>query len=370
MHRVIDLTPNGFPMWPDTPVARLFRIAVPIILAPMAGEASTPELAAAVSNAGGLGSLGAAYSQPSAIRDMIRATRALTPRPFGVNLFIPSGESPDSAKVAQAWTALAPWRDRYGVADALPSLALPDFDAQLAVVTEEKPPVFSFAFGTLPGPRIAALKAAGIVVVGTATTVPEAERLEADGVDAIVAQGAEAGAHRGTFLGAFDDSLVGLMALVPAMVDRVRVPVIAAGGIMDGRGVAAALMLGATAVQLGTAFLVAAESGASTAWKQSVLAQTADATRITRAFSGRAARGISNRFMAEIGSRQDELPGFPALNYLTRGIRAAAAKAGDAEALSLWAGQGAPLARPMQAGELVRLLIEETSRRLDEGFQG
>ena len=357
-------------MWPDTPVARLFQVAVPIVLAPMAGEASTPALAAAVSNGGGLGSLGAAYSSPDAIRQMIRATRALTDKPFAINLFVIDPVTADPAKVTAARAVLEPWRARYGVADDVPGLALPDLDVQLQAIIEERPAGFSFAFGALSPDRIAALKQAGIIVVGTATTVPEAIRLEADGVDAIAAQGAEAGAHRGSFLDAFENSMVGTMALVPAIVDRVKVPVIAAGGIMDGRGIAAALMLGAAGVQLGTAFLTCPECGASEAWKGALLAQKADATQVTRAFSGRPARGIRNRFMAEIGARQAELPGFPALNSLTRGIRGAAAKAGDAEALSLWAGQGAPLARRLPAGELLRTLIDETSRRLDEGFQG
>src|SRR5579883_824818 len=357
-------------MWPDTPVARLFQVAVPIVLAPMAGEASTPEPAAAVSNGGGLGSLGAAYSSPDAIRRMIRATRGLTDKPFAVNLFVTTPEAHDPAKVSAARAILAPWRDRYGVPDDPPALSLPDLDAQLTVIVEERPAVFSYAFGALSRDRIAALKQAGIIVVGTATTVPEAIRLEEDGVDAIAAQGAEAGAHRGSFLDAFENSMVGTMALVPAMVDRVRVPVIAAGGIMDGRGIAAALMLGATGVQLGTAFLACPECGASAAWKKTLLDQRADSTEITRAFSGRPARGIRNRFMAEIGDRQRELPAFPVLNSLTRGIRGAAAKQGDPEALSLWAGQGAPLARQLPAAELLRTLIDETSKRLDEGFQG
>ena len=358
-------------MWPDTPVARLLQVAVPIVLAPMAGEASTPALAAAVSNGGGLGSLGAAYSSPDAIRQMIRATRVLTDKPFAINLFVTASMTADPAKVSAARSILAPWRDRYGVPDDLPpGLSLPDLDAQLQVIIEERPAVFSYAFGALARDRIAALKQAGIIVVGTATTVPEAMRLEADGVDAIAAQGAEAGAHRGSFLGAFENSMVGTMALVPAMVDRVKIPVIAAGGIMDGRGIAAALMLGAAGVQLGTAFLACPECGASAAWKKALLDQRADSTEVTRAFSGRPARGIRNRFMAEIGARQAELPGFPALNSLTRGIRGAAAKAGDAEALSLWSGQGAPLARQLPAAGLLKTLIDETARRFDEGFQG
>jgi nitronate monooxygenase len=336
----------------------------------MAGEPDRPELVAAVSNAGGLGSIGAAYDQPRAIRAKIRAARALTGRPFAVNLFIPTTPDDDLSRIEAARTLLAPWRERHGVPDTAPTLAMPDFEAQLAVVIEERPAVLSFTFGSLAPEHVARLKAAGIAVVGTATTVPEAERLEADGVDVIAAQGAEAGAHRGTFLAPAQDSLIGLMALLPAMVDRVRVPVIAAGGIMDGRGIAAALMLGAMGVQLGTAFLVSPESGAPEAWKAAILAGGADSTHVTRVFSGRHARGIRNAMMAELSKREAELPGFPAMNSLTRGIRGAAGSRGDAESMALWAGQGAQLARSMPAGDLVRALTVETSRRLGEGFQG
>lgn len=358
-------------MWPDTPLIRLLRTAVPIVQAPMAGEVNTSALVAAVSEAGGLGSLGLAYSQPEAIRDMIRAVRALTAKPFAVNLFTPLADPEDPAKIAQARQALAPWRTRYGLPDTLPeSFAMPDFDRQVAVLTEEKPRVVSFTFGVPPDGCIAALKQAGIVTVGTATTVAEAEMLDKAGMDAIVAQGAEAGAHRGTFLAAIEDSLVGLMALVPAMVDRVRVPVIAAGGIMDGRGIAAALMLGAAGVQMGTAFLVSQESGANPAWKNAVLNARAEDTAITRAFSGRSARGIRNGFMADIDPRTEALPGFPTLNGLTRSIRARASKAGDPDAMSLWSGQAAPLARPMAAGDLIRRLALEADQRLAEGFAG
>ncbi len=358
-------------MWPDTPVIRLFGTAVPIVQAPMAGETDRPELTAAVSNAGGLGSIDAAYLQPDAVRERIRAVRALTGRPFAVNLFVPPGGAAAAPEqVARGKQLLKPWRDRYGVPEDDPPLTLPDFDAQFATVLAEKPAVFSFTFGRLAADKMRALKAAGIVVVGTATTVPEAEQLEADGVDAIVAQGAEAGAHRGSFLAPVEESLVGLMALVPAMVDRVKVPVIAAGGIMDGRGIAAALMLGAMGVQLGTAFLPAPESGAPEAWKKAVLTAKADATSVTRVFSGRHARGIRNGMMTDLEKVAQELPPFPVTNALTRGIRGAAGKAGDAEGLSLWAGQGAPLARAMPAGDLLRALSAETGLRLDEGYQG
>jgi len=357
-------------MWPDTPAIRLFKTAVPIVQAPMAGETDRPELVAAVSNAGGLGSIGAAYAQPDAIQAEIQAVRRLTSRPFAVNLFVPTEGDISPAKITRARALLASWRARYDLPDDVTNLALPNFDDQLAVVLSERPAVFSFTFGSLPADLIAALKRAGIAVVGTATTVPEAERLEADGVDAIVAQGSEAGAHRGSFLAPAPESLVGLMALIPAMTDRVRVPVIAAGGIMDGRGIAAALMLGAAGVQLGTAFLVCDESGAPAAWKNAVLTQKADNTGVTRIFSGRHARGIRNAMMTELEENATGLPDFPAMNALTRAIRAAAGKAGDKDALSLWAGQAAALARAMPAGDLVRTLSFETGRRLDEGFQG
>jgi nitronate monooxygenase len=358
-------------MWPDTPVIRLFGTAVPITQAPMAGETDRPALTAAVSNAGGLGSIGGAYLAPDALRERIRAVRALTDRPFAVNLFIPVGDEDEPPeRIARAETLLAPWRARYGIGDDRPALGMPDFAAQFAVVLEERPAVFSFTLGRLSPDRIRALRAADIVAVGAATTVPEAEALESDGVDAIVAQGAEAGGHRGSFLAPVDHSLIGLMALIPAMVDRVGVPVIAAGGIMDGRGIAAALMLGAQGAQLGTAFLVTPESGAPEAWKTAILTGAADATLVTRIYSGRHARGVRNAMMDDLEKNVAELPGFPAMNGLTRGIRGAAGKVGDTDGLSLWAGQAAPLARALPAGNLVRVLSLETSQRLDEGFQG
>ncbi len=336
----------------------------------MAGEPDRPELTAAVSSAGGLGSAGVAYLQPESLREHIRIIRGLTDRPFAVNLFAPAPSDASPEKIARARELLGPLRSRFGVTDEAPILTMPDFEAQLAVVIEEKPAVLSFTFGNLTGQQVARLKNAGIVVVGTATTVPEAEALEASGVDAIVAQGAEAGAHRGTFLKSFSQSLIGLMALVPAMVDRVRVPVIAAGGIMDGRGIAAALMLGATGVQLGTAFLVSSESGADRSWKNEILALTSDRTQVSRVYSGRPARGIRNLMMETLETHIEELPGFPAMNSLTRAIRSAAAKSGDTGAQSLWAGQGAVLARAMPAGDLLRALADETGRRLDEGYRG
>jgi nitronate monooxygenase len=216
---------------------------------------------------------------------------------------------------------------------------------------------FSFTFGTLARELTDRLRENGTHVVGTATTVEEGTRLERDGVDAVVAQGAEAGGHRGTFLGDVQDSLIGTMALVPQMVDALSIPVIAAGGIMDGRGLAAALTLGAEAVQMGTAFLTCEESGAHHAFKNAVLESTEDQTAITRAFSGRAARGIENRFLVEVGAHEQEIPPFPVQNALTRDVRAAAQEQNRPEFMSLWSGQGLRLARSNTAAELIRSAI-------------
>ncbi len=222
------------------------------------------------------------------------------------------------------------------------------------------PQSFSFTFGVLPPSAIAAIKGRGMVLLGTATTVEEALALEQAGVDAVVAQGSEAGGHRGTFAGDFDAGSVGTVALVPQIADAVEVPVIASGGIMDGRGIAAALALGASAVQMGTAFLTCDEAGIPEAYKAAILAAREHETRLTRAFSGRPARGIVNRFMTEVERSREAILPFPLQNALTRPLRAAAAKQGRAEFLSLWAGQGVRLARRQSAASLVQRLAAET----------
>ncbi|HEX9052225.1 MAG TPA: nitronate monooxygenase, partial [Anaeromyxobacter sp.] len=342
--------------WPRILADRI-GIEYPVFQAPMAGGPSTPELVAAVSNAGGLGSMGAAYVPADALRQAIRATRALTSRPFCVNVFAPEASpSPSPDDVARAQAALAPFRTEVGLAAAaLPAAGQP-FRDQLRVALEERVPVFSFTFGALAPEDVAALARNGALVMGTATTVREARALEATGVHAVVAQGAEAGGHRGTFLGPVEGGLAGTLALVPQLVDAVRVPVVAAGGIMDGRGIAAALALGAAGAALGTAFLACPESGASRPYKEAILARRdADETTLTRAFSGRWARGLRNRFTEALASAP-VLP-YPFQNALTADLRREAAKAGKTDLLSLWAGQGVPLARARPAGELLRELV-------------
>jgi nitronate monooxygenase len=350
-------------MWPKI-LAERIGIDYPIILAPMAGGPSTPELVASVCEAGGLGSLGAGYLAPDAIRAAIREIRALTGRPFAVNLFIPdrNAEPPTEAAVQAAAKALEPIRRELRLTGAPRLGTPPDFEAQLAVIKEERVPVFSYTFGALDDRRVGELHELGTIVLGSATTVEEARLLEATGVDAVVAQGAEAGGHRGTFTVKPERALIGTMALVPQVVDAVRVPVVAAGGIMDGRGIVAALALGAAAVQLGTAFLACPESGANALHKKSMLARYAeDPTRLTRAFSGKMVRGFSNRFMAEIEEAGAILP-YPYQNSLTGEIRQAAVQQGRAEFASMWAGQGAPMATAKPAGQLIRELIAEAEQ--------
>jgi nitronate monooxygenase len=334
----------------------------PILLAPMAGSGGTPELAAAVSNAGGLGAWGGAYAKPDEIAAAIRRIRQLTARPFNINLFAGGYESDRKVDPQPMLEIVRQAHARLGLPPpVLPPVAANPFDEQLAVVLEERPPVFSFTFGMPSSEQIAALKKRGIAVIGTATTVDEARRLAQAGVDAIVAQGAEAGAHRGSFAAPFEDSMVPVATLVRDICVSVALPVIASGGIMDGRDIAAAMMLGAAAVQLGTAFLPCPESGAPAVYKRALLEAKADATVITRAYSGRPARGIANTFIAMVAGNEHAILPFRQQNDLTRPMRNAAGRQGDAGFISLWAGQGVARSRAMPAAELVRILVDESS---------
>ena len=344
-----------------TNLMRHVGMAHPIIQAPMAGGGDTPELVAVVSNSGALGFIGAAYLTPEQIESAAAEVRARTSRPFGINLFAPTA-AVDPPSIPKAMIArLGPYFAELGL--PLPNSAssqVPRFDEQLAASLECGVSCFSFTFGLLPADAVERIKARKVFLIGTATTVEEAVQLEKSGVDAIVAQGSEAGGHRGTFATDFAQGMVGAISLVPQVVDAVRLPVIASGGIMDGRGIVAALMLGAQAVQMGTAFLTCHEAGVPDVYKQAILNAREDQTRITRAFSGRPARGIINRFMTEM--EQDgggSIPQFPIQNALTRPLRTAAAKQGRAEFLSLWAGQAAKLARRQSTSELIERLARE-----------
>jgi nitronate monooxygenase len=343
-------------------LASMMGVEHAIILAPMAGGTSTPALVAAVSNAGGLGSLGAGYMTPDDIAKAIAEIHARTDKPFAVNLFAGGYDGTGSSDTAAMLKLIAPWHERLGLPPPTASAgSLPPFERQVEAVLQANVAVFSFTFGIPSVDIIVRMRERGTKLVGTATTVAEARALEQAGVDAIVAQGSEAGAHRGTFIASLEDSLVGTIALVPQMADAVTVPVIASGGIMDGRGIVAAAALGASGVQLGTAFLACPESGAPPAHKAAIRAARDDGTMLTRAFSGRLARGITNAFAAAMRGHEDALLPYPAQNNLTRPMRTAAARLGNANYLSLWAGQAAPLAREMPAAELVAQLLSETA---------
>lgn len=336
----------------------------------MAGGGDTPALVAAVCEAGGLGSIGATYLTPQQIVDFCAAVRGKTQRQFGINLFVPDAPLPGPIETAPAVARVAPFFEEVGLPrPEPPAPPARDFDAQLDAALEGGAALFSFTFGMLPTAAGQKVKARGLLLAGTATTVDEAIELERAGIDVVVAQGSEAGGHRGTFAGgmdlaAFDTAMIGTLALVPQIVDAVRIPVVASGGIMDGRGIAAVLALGAAGAQLGTAFLTCDEAGVPDAYKQAILDAHEDQTRITRAFSGRPARGIVNRFMREVEApwwpQHFSILPFPLQNALTRPLRTAAAKQGRAEFLSLWAGQGVRMARRMKTADLVATLAEET----------
>jgi nitronate monooxygenase len=332
----------------------------PILLAPMAGAGGTPELAAAVSNAGGLGAWGGAYAKPDEIAGAIRRIRQLTQRPFSVNLFAGGYETDRKVDPQPMLEIMAEAHAKLGLPPPLlPPVPADPFDAQLEAVLEERPPIFSFTFGMPSAAQIAALKKRGIAVTGTATTVQEARQLQQAGVDAIAAQGAEAGAHRGSFAAPFEHSIIPLAVLVCEICASTALPVIASGGIMDGRDVAKAMALGAAAVQLGTAFLPCPESGAAPAYKRALLEAKTDTTVITRAFSGRPARGLTNAFIAMVAGKEDSILPFRQQNDLTRPMRNAAGQRGIADFISLWAGQGVARSRAMPAANLVKTLVDE-----------
>ena len=333
---------------------------------PRWGGPSTPALVAAVSEAGGLGSLAGGYLPPARLRADIAAVREATSKPFAVNLFVPTPAEPSADEVERALASLEPFRLLLGLPPR-PSAGGPwaeDFDAQVAVLVEERVPVTSFTFGLLPASATAALHDAGSLLVGTATTVEEAVTLVSAGSDFVCAQGSEAGAHRGTFLAAPEQSLIGTLALVPQVRDAVDVPVLAAGGIMDGRGVAAALSLGAGAAVLGTAFLQTPEAGTSAPHRKALAAASETSTALTTQITGRMARGIENRMMHDL--RDVTVPPYPVMHTLTAELRRRATERDVPDLMSLWCGQGIRLATELPAAELVRRLVEDAAATITQ----
>jgi nitronate monooxygenase len=354
-------------MPPSPKLLELLQIDLPIVQAPMAGV-STPAMAAAVALAGALGSLGLGATDAAGARRMIAATRERSSRSLNVNVFCHAPPRPDAAREAAWVERLRPEFAAFGVEPPRVLRAVyrsfVEDDDMLTALVEERPRVVSFHFGVPSPGRVRALRQAGIVLLGSATSVEEGRLLAAAGVDAVVAQGYEAGGHRGVFDPDADDDRLGTLALTRLLVRRLDVPIIAAGGIMDGAGIAAALSLGASAAQLGTAFVACPESQAEAGHRAALASDAANHTVMTRAVSGRPARCLANRFTAwgrDAAAR--EIPGYPVAYDAAKALHAAAKAAGESGFGAQWAGQGAPLARALPAAELVTTLAAEIPAR-------
>ncbi|MET3720607.1 MULTISPECIES: nitronate monooxygenase [unclassified Arthrobacter] len=340
-------------------ITELLGTDVPVVLGPFGGVSSV-ELTAAVSDGGGLGSYGLYGYSSDAILTTAAQLRNATAKPFALNLWIPTGDETTSiphTDFDQYVGTLKPYFDEVGLPlPEMPGQYMPDYDEQVAATLEAGPAVVSFVFG-VPAPELVEeAHRLGIVLIGTATTVAEAVALEAGGVDAVVASGMESGGHRVSFLKPAEESLIGTFALVPQVVDAIRIPVIAAGGIADHRGYAAARALGADAVQVGSAFLATRESAAVPAYRHLLHSAAAGETVLTRVLSGRLARGIPNRIIGELSQVTERAP-FPVQNWLTGRFRPQAAAQGNTELMSLWAGQATPLIRHETAAEVLSELL-------------
>lgn len=333
----------------------LGELAEPIVQAPLAGGPSTPALAIAVCEAGGLGFLASGYKQAEAVRREIEQVRAATERPFGVNLFVPGERPADPATVRAYLEQLMPEAARQDAELGEPRFDDDGWEAKLELVREQRPAVVSFTFGCPPADVIGSLQDHDIAAWVTVTAVEEAEQASAAGADALVVQGIEAGGHRGGFADNDGVDGWGLLALLRVVATTVSKPLIAAGGIADGASVAAVLCAGAAAAQVGTALMLSPEAGTTRAQRE-LLGQPIP-TRLTRAFTGRTARGLVNRFLDEHSAAAPS--GYPEIHHATSSLRAAARRRGDADAFNLWAGQAHTLARELPAAEIVRRLGDE-----------
>jgi nitronate monooxygenase len=353
-------------MWNDTAVARRLGIRYPIVQGPFGGGLSSPRLVAAVSNAGGLGSFGAQGMPAERIREVVHEIRSLTALPFAVNLWVSTEDAGALATTRNAYeaavAALAPFFSELHVPPpACPRRGWPGFDEQVSALLDARPPAFSFVFGVPSMAVVEECRRRSIVTIGTATTVDEAVALEESGVDIVVASGSEAGGHRPSFLRPPETSLTGLFSLVPEVCEAVDIPVIAAGGIADGRGIAAAFALGAEGVQIGTAFLACEESNAPPAHREALFGSRAVQTVLTRAFSGRLARGLRNPLADALEQRPESLLPYPLQGQLVGALREEAIRRGRTDLISLWSGQSRSLLRHRRATELFAHLVEGTS---------
>ena len=356
-------------MWRSTEVSKRLNLTAPIIQGPFGGGLSAVDLTVAVSEAGGLGSFGVHHLSGTQLKEIAKNIRAKTSRPFALNLWIPYQDSDDpqisDAEFQNSLDRLAPYYKELDLEPPKrPARFSPSYEEQLEALLEAKPAAFSFVFGIPSAEILTRCRELNILTLGAATTADEAVALERAGVDMIVATGFEAGGHRVSFLRSAEDSLTGTFALIPQVVDAVKVPVIAAGGIADGRGIAAALMLGAHGVQIGTAFLACKESAASNVHREQLFSANAKFTALTHAFSGRLARGIRNRFMDELQQYAEQLPMYPVQNWLTGQMKPAAIAQNRHNLMSLWSGQAAPLLRHKTAAALFESLVAETTQAM------
>lgn len=357
------MPPNAYPRTANEATRRL-GIQHPIVQGPFGGGLSSVVLASTVSQLGGLGSFGAHMLAADRIGPLVDELRAATSQPFALNLWVSDhdagGLDLDQASLDAAWPLFAPFFRELGVErPAQLERGHPAFDEQIDALIEARPPVFSFVFGIPSRTVLDACRRRGIVTIGTATSIAEAEALDTSGVDLIVATGAEAGGHRPSFLARAEDSLVGTFTLVQLVSRRVRAPVIAAGGIADGAGARAALTLGAQAAQIGTAFLACRESATTDAHRDLLFGDAAQRTVLTRAFTGRLARGLQNRWTEQMAVHAERLPPFPITGWFVSKLRAAALAAGRTDLISLWSGQIAPNLRHRDAATLMHALLNE-----------
>jgi nitronate monooxygenase len=355
----------GSKLWTENRLTSRLGLHYPIIQGPLGGL-SSQRLSAAVSNYGGLGSFGAHGLKPEAIRKVIREIKDLTAKPFAMNLWVSMEDEGAITSTEEAFhRSVSPLAEHIeSVGGAKPSYSPHEpirFEDQVQVLLDEGISVFSFIYGIPSKEILDDFRRKGVVLIGTATTVDEAIALEQAGVDVVVASGFEAGGHRGSFLQSSEDSLTGTMALVPQVADSVKLPVIAAGGIGDARGVVAAFALGAEGVQMGTAFLACEESGASTLHREALLSGQARQTALTRGFTGRLARGIKNRLLDVVNQKDIEILPYPLQRALVRHLSIPAERAGKPELLPLWAGQSASLSRCTNVRVLLDTLVEEIS---------
>lgn len=354
-------------MWYQTKATELLGIDYPIMQGPFGGGLSTVELTATVSNAGGLGGFGAYTLSAQEIYDIDKKLKAATNKPYNINLWVSDTDAPGGLftdeQFEQAKQLYKPYFDEVGI--PLPEKPAPfktRFENQLQAILDIKPKVFSFMFGSLPNDVLEQCRRLGIKTVGAATTLDEALALDATGVDMIIASGFEAGGHRPSFMAPAEQSTTGTFVLIQLLKEKIKTPIIAAGGIATGRGVAAALMLGADAVQVGTAFLACDESGALPAHRKALFSDSAKYTMLSRAFTGRLGRGLSTRIAKEVIGKEDQILPFPLQTTFMSPLRKAALVQQKHDMVLFWGGQITPLLKHTKAKELMQALIEETGQ--------